>query len=373
MNILQEISTLGIKDKYLDKKKQQTDYKIKYIREYAVRWAFVSANRSDVNKINFIDCMCNAGVYQDGDLCTSVEVLKVFIDLSPKYPDKIFNLFLNDIDDKKIEALKKVIAYLMPTRIQNINLYISQKDVNFYLAEITSYNNMFKYNCATILYVDPYDFGTVHINMIKAFIEKFYCELIFNFFISDYVRNGIDERIEKCIDNLTISNKDDLIKYIVSQLEVGRMQYLFSYKFKTQTNTELYQIIFVTPSKRGLEVLKEALWVVFNGQFYHRNTCNSGQMSFFTVDDERGWLLEMHSKEASEMLLKQFMSKCVSYEEIEVFLIENSMLSGSQIIVNVLKPLITSGRIIKKGLVQRKNNYKSDSYEIIGGLNENDC
>jgi hypothetical protein len=372
MNIFKELNSIGINTKCLDKKKQQTDYKIKYIKEYVVGWVSVSANRPKVNKINFIDCMCNAGVYQDGDLCTSMEVLKVFLDIAPKYPGKDFNLFLNDLESSKIDAIKQVIGYLMPIATKNIHVFISQKDVNLYLNRLTLHDKMFKYNCATVLYVDPYDFGTVHIKEVRSFVEKFYCELIFNFFISDYVRNGIDERIKKCIDSSDVHNKDDLINYITSQLKVGSMKFLFSYKFKTLKNTELYQIIFVTPNKRGLEVLKDALWVVFNGQFFHRNSNSSDQMSFFTLDNEKAWLLELHSREAKKILLDNFNSKCMSYEEIEMFLIENSMLSSSQIIDNVLKPLIASKQIVKKDLVQRKSNYKNDSYEIIGGSNEND-
>lgn len=50
---------------------------------------------------------------------------------------------------------------------------------------------------------------------------------------------------------------------------------------------ELYQIIFVTPSNRGLEKLKEVLWKVFDGKEFHRNAEETGQLSLFSVDDER--------------------------------------------------------------------------------------
>lgn len=67
MNFFSLIDELGIEQGHLDAKKQQTDYKIKYVVEYVERWLLVSVNRPEVTNINFVDCMSNAGIYQDGD------------------------------------------------------------------------------------------------------------------------------------------------------------------------------------------------------------------------------------------------------------------------------------------------------------------
>lgn len=66
-------------NKFLDKKKPQTTNKIKYVKSYVENWLRVLCNAKYTEGINFIDCMCNAGVYKDGDFCTSIEVLKLFI------------------------------------------------------------------------------------------------------------------------------------------------------------------------------------------------------------------------------------------------------------------------------------------------------
>lgn len=124
MNISTGLINLDIKKNKLDKKKEQTDYKIKYVQEYVRLWLLVNVNRSDVNSINFIDCMCNSGVYYDGDLSTSMEVLLLFLKASEQHKDKTFNLYLNDISIDKIEILNKVICYLMPNKPLNINIYI---------------------------------------------------------------------------------------------------------------------------------------------------------------------------------------------------------------------------------------------------------
>lgn len=76
MNILpDDFEKLGIDSAVLDEKKEQTTYKIKYVKHYVERWALIQAERSTINKINFVDCMCNAGIYKDGDFCTALERL----------------------------------------------------------------------------------------------------------------------------------------------------------------------------------------------------------------------------------------------------------------------------------------------------------
>ena len=116
MNFLDKFAEWGIEPGKLTNKKQQTDKKIEYVKDYIVRWSNISAVRNEISTITFIDCMSNAGVYQDGDCCTAIEVLNLFCDMANKYPNKTFQ------------------------KISNI-------------------------------------------------LKAHYCELVFNFFVSDYVRN----------------------------------------------------------------------------------------------------------------------------------------------------------------------------------------
>ena len=365
-NITSALADLELAANTLTDKKQQTDYKIKYVSEYVNQWAIINSERDEVADITFIDCMCNAGVYKDGDLCTAMEVLLIFNNLAATHPNKTYNLYLNDYDEGKIDALKKVISSLNVNR-PNIKIYISNMDVNDYLAYLENAWNIFGYSKAVILYVDPYDFGTVHISNVHDILQTYYCELIFNFFISDYVRNWRQnrERISKCLGGADVSSKEELIKYLGNQFKVGHIKYSFSYQFKTQTKVELYQIMFFTPSKRGLEVLKDTLWKVFGGKFYHKNKneFELSQISFFTEKDEKSWLLNLHAETAKNLLLSHG-GQTLSYSEIELLLIENSMLAEGQILANVLKPLIEEGKITKMNLTSRKNNFKGDSYRI---------
>ncbi len=364
MNYIQWMDDLSIKSKLLDYKKQQTDYKIKYVVEYTKLWMYVSVNRQEVTDVNFVDCMCNAGIYKDGDLCTSMEVLLLFIKEAQQHSSKRFNLFVNDVDEKRINICKQISEKLLEGHnVPNLNIYFSNLDVNEYLTKYYLFDKNLGYGASTILFVDPYDFGTVIISRLTSFIKKYYCEVVFNFFTSDYIRNGIDTRIRECIGNIEIANKDELISYIVNSFRVGKMKYVFSYQFRTSTNTELYQIIFVTPSKKGLEKLKEALWSTFNGKFYYRNiNVSEIQLPLFSDEYDRQTLLSIHASDAKTLLLKQFSGQSALYQQIEEFLVQNTMLQTSDFLGSVIKPLIKEGRIIKRGITYNKNNYKEDEY-----------
>lgn len=364
MNCFSLIDELCIEQGHLDAKKQQTDYKIRYVVEYIERWLLVSVNRPEVTNINFVDCMSNAGIYKDGDLGTSMEVLSLFVNSATQHPNKVFNLFVNDNDSARTTICSRVAERLMQGQpVSNVNVHISTLDVNDYLCNYKIFYKYFGYGSSNIVFVDPYDFGTVKIEQLANFISHYYCEVIFNFFTSDYVRNGIDKRIRACIGNANIHNKEDLIQYIVDQMKVGKIKYVFSYQFRTSTNTELYQIIYATPHIKGLQVLKEALWKTFNGKFYHRNFNEQpAQLSLFTEEDNRQSLLQIHASSAKRLLVHNFNGQVALYKEIEQFLTENTMMQTTDFLGSVLKPLIAEGKVIKRCITKNKANYKSDEY-----------
>jgi len=126
------------------------------------------------------------------------------------------------------------------------------------------------------------------------------------------------------------------------------MNFSFSYSFKTSTSSELYQILYASPALKGLVLLKDALWDTFDGrEFYQNSILMPGQTSLFSTEFEKETRLEYYANEAKEMLTKEFAGREVTYNEIEIFLVENTMLKSTQIITPVLKPLI-SNSIVKK-------------------------
>ena len=353
--------------KHLTDKKPHTKHKIDYVCEYVKEWLYVICN-SEVDNLTFIDCMSNAGVYLDGDLCTAVEILKIFCQFAHKNPSKSFNVLFNDINPESVRITKEVCNLEIKSMPKNVHPYFANMDVNEYIRELKTTYNLFSYPSKTILFVDPFDFRTVHIPTLKHFIQYTYCELIFNMFTSDFVRNGVDSGIAKSLGgNYTFDNKEALWEYVTNALLVGNMRYYLSYPFRNSKNVELYQILFLTPSDKGLDKLKQAIWNTFNGQEYFKtDTLPVGQLSFFTPADDKDSRAKSYAEEAYRYLVDYYAGQILSYDEIESIILCHSLLMSTQLLTYVIKPKIASGHLIKQNKVAKSSNYKKDSYLIRG-------
>lgn len=363
-------------DKYLDEAKLHTQYKIKYIKNYVKRWLNVAVNCSQRN-IVFIDSMCNAGVYKDGIKGTCIEVVELFIRYAKENNNKQFYIFLNDYDENRIKILNEILnSYDKPN---NLKISVKNKEVVEYLNLLID-KNVFTGSCFTLLYTDPYNFGITNLLFtIKNFIDKYYCELLFNFFSSDIRRNRnnisaqdkmskIKNELSSVITNINVvedENKEILDKLINTYKNTKNIKYSFAYRFNNTNNAELYYIVFFTPNRRGLELIKETIWEVFNGEesFKKQIDIDKNQLKLFNTDD---LLINTYSRPMRESIINLAKEKReLSYDDIETYVLENSLLKETQIIKPIINPLI-DGKIIEKitppGM--RKSNYKQSKYKI---------
>lgn len=377
MNTVLDFKLIANKNgKCLDEAKLHTQYKIKYIKDYVRRWLNVAVNSRQRN-IVFIDSMCNAGIYKNGVKGTCIEVIELFIEYAKKNQAKQFYVFLNDYDQDKIMVLKELISnYNTPN---NLRINITDKDVVKYLTLLIE-KNIFSNSCFTLLYTDPYNFGIPNLlTTIKTFIDKFYCELLFNYFSSDVTRNKnntsaknkiskIKNELSSVITDINIDddeNKEILNKLISTYKDTKNIKYSFAYRFNNTNNAELYYIIFFTPNKRGLELIKESIWKVFNGEksFKKQIDIDKFQLKLFNTDD---LLISTYSGPMKESIIKFAYEKGeLSYDDIETYVLENSLLKDSHIIKPIINPLLEGGileKITPTGV--RKNNYKESKYKI---------
>ena len=368
MNGTELIKQLDINPKILDTKKEQTAKKIEYVRSYVEKWLWVWVKNPDTKSITFIDAMANAGVYKDGGLCTAAEVARLFGQFAKKYPRIMFKLYINDNDKARIEACVKVCCSLIPEELPNAHVVYANRDVNDFLHEAATTKKVPSGpGNAILIFVDPYDMGTVHYGPLREFISSRYCELLFNYFSSDLNRNSDEMRVQRivnCFDGLEIPTNSNSGEVIANALRVGHMKYVFSYPFRIMSNRELYQIIFVTPHRAGLSKLKDALWDVFHGAEFHRNSrpSQAAQASLFDDGLLDDFVAASYASDAQEILLETFAGKnCVGYQTIETCLLERTMMRSGQFITHVLRPLVKDGRLSKDGKVG-KLNYKNDTF-----------
>lgn len=160
-------------------------------------------------------------------------------------------------------------------------------------------------------------------------------------------------------------NKEILNKLISTYKHTNNIKYSFAYRFNNTNNAELYYIIFFTPNKRGLELIKESIWEVFNGEesFKKQIDIDKSQLKLFNTND---LLISTYSGPMKESIIKlAYEKKELSYEDIETYVLENSLLKDSHIIKPIINPLLEGGileKVTPDGV--RKNNYKESKYKI---------
>lgn len=358
-------------NRFLTNKKSQTNYKISYVTEYVKNWLYVVCNYPKSKQINFFDCMANAGIYKDGDFCTSIKVFELFLENAKKYPEKEFNIFLNDNDSRKTTILDKIIKDLFKEIPANLKYYIETNDVNKYLERLIKRKFLNKTINSTIIFVDPFNFGTVKIPILKKLCQTTYCELLYNLFTSDWVRNRnneMDNKIKEVIQNdkVVLNDKEDLVKYIIKELCVGNMKHYFNYEFRIENNAELYQIIYFTPNDVGLEKLKDALWKTFNGYSFYKNKKEQkeGQLSFLSEEDDENLIISHNVLQAKNLICSQFKGMEIRYKDLNNLILSNTMLCKRHILNHVIKPMLKEGTLIKLGKAGRKNNFTNDYYKV---------
>lgn len=309
--------------------------KFELIENYVEKWARILLNYIKSEGIIYIDCMCNAGVYYDenGNLVegTAVRVIKKLNQINAG-SDKAVKIYLNDIDEQKIEYLESVIQGL---NTANIDIKIDCKDANLFLRQFDLSKMQ---QCHSLLFYDPFD-ASIDWKAIDPFLNR-WGEVIVNHMVSDSVRNiktaKNPETINKymktyeChIDKLikTCTSKEEFEKLIFNAMKkhaqtFNKECYLSTIPFYIKTNQLIYNLIFFTRSLKGFGAFKTAAWNTFDCQSSNRSKNNiSGQLGLdfnnlgTTIDE-----IDDHTYNLSDIaahLYTEFKGKgAVSREEI---------------------------------------------------------
>ncbi len=364
--------------------KPHTTKKIAYVAKYVEEWLNVITNVSQF--IFFIDIMSNAGIYKNSYLSTSIEVLNVFVKYAKRHEDKCFFLLANDYDSDKVSTMEKIFKLYQEqfnkVGISNIKIDINCADACEYLSKLNANYNL-EYikgaNKSILLYVDPYNFINKKLAFsVEEFISKNYCELILNFYCNDYSRNvnNIKARdhqneIKEFLKDFCKLNEKESISAIDLRdhftnllLKNTKMKYYYVVIMKNEKNAPLYYLIFLTPSIRGLEKVKEATWNIIG---YHEEYCanykerDPNQLNLFNETPEDEAFVDALYR--LESIFNKYNGQELSFEEIEVICLQKTFMKSTHVINRVIKPLIKVNKMIKKGNVG-KINFKKDKYLI---------
>ena len=273
--------------------------KFELIEEYIKSWAQKLMLNDACNGLIYIDCMCNSGLYIDGDgepvEGTPLRVAKSLLDVARTYTTKMVHIYLNDKDEARIDELRKH----LPQDERNYHIVTSVGDANELLKTIGPQLNQTGHLHYFLLY-DPYD-ASIDWEALLPFFRN-WGEVMINHMVSDPVRAITSAKrkvTREKYENTYLADFEKLVPYgsdksayearveqIIRSLKGSRRYYVAAFPFYNTQNSHMYNLIHCTSHREGFKLYKKSAWKVFGAQSSTKKSSESGQLRF----DENGFI-----------------------------------------------------------------------------------
>ena len=274
-----------------------TELKFEAFAKYAVAWInkmimFTKKNGDNYQILNYIDCMASSGLYVNEDKTkfidgTTIRIINIFKGTARKYPDKEFNIYLNDYENQYVKCLKCIKnEYENRGEIpENLNIEITELDKNKFIEQNLSSSKFKKYEAANLIVYDPYevDFDwKVLRNMFKLNADF----LITHFFPNDTKRSlsvvkseekkqryaksyniDFDELLKTYLSKTTVYERNIYLRQLfVEQLLLNSNKKFTCYApvFADLKKLHVYDIVCLSHSTYSLELLKRTMYTLYS-------------------------------------------------------------------------------------------------------------
>ncbi|EKU71558.1 three-Cys-motif partner protein TcmP [Selenomonas sp. F0473] len=259
--------------------------KFELVEAYIKSWAQKLINFRDCNRLAFIDCMCNSGIYRDDDRKevkgTPLRVAKILSEVAHDHLDKQLYLYLNDKSQRKINELRKH----LPQEEENFHIITSAVDRDDFLYEVGDQ----LCDCQDLhffLFYDPYD-ANINWDPLVPFFRG-WGEVLINHMVSDTIRGvpqvkqeSAKEKYEStyltAIGNLLSCGTDKaayehIVEEIIRKLNGKGKYFVGAFPFYNSKNTQMYSLVHCTNNIVGFKLYKETAWKIFGGKSSTQNT-----------------------------------------------------------------------------------------------------
>lgn len=271
----------------ISKVSPHTIKKFELIEAYVEAWAHklleYGRNTGNCDKIVFIDCMSNSGLYIDenGEQVqgTPLRVAKVLSSImrAPQYLNQEAWLYFNDMAEEKVTELKKH----LPASTENFHVCTSIGDGNTLLKNLGMRLSQEKKTNYLLVY-DPYT-ASIDWEAMIPFLRN-WGEVIINHMVSDSIRavpqakrsatiTKYEQTYLTSISELVTFGSDrtayeQRVEEIINELrgENRRRYYIASYPFFNTRNALVYDLIHCTGSIEGFKLYKSTAWKTFGNK-----------------------------------------------------------------------------------------------------------
>jgi three-Cys-motif partner protein len=345
-------------DNFFEEQKEQSSVKSTIVSKYFWAWAKVITSVQDKydspdKKIAYIDLFAGPGRYEDNSKSTPLLVLEKAID-DPKMIKRLITFF-NDKNPRNAQSLKQTIQDL--PGIAKLKYQPVVENIEIGSAIVEQFKQMKL--VPTLLFVDPWGYKGLSLNLIDSVLKNWGCDCIF-FFNYNLINMGLNnENVKEHMNALFGEQRANELRLKLSPLspyereltiveELGQAfqalgyEYVLPFRFRNDEGTRTsHHLFFVSKDFRGYDIMKG----IMAGA---SSSAMQGVASFeYNPPDKRMPLLFELTRpidDLAEMLLHDFADKTIEVEEIY----KQHSIGKPYILKNykeILKRLETAGKI----------------------------
>jgi three-Cys-motif partner protein len=318
---------------FFDESSDQSQAKAAIVAKYFRAWAqvIVPSAKKGSRRIAYIDLFAGPGRYKDGTKSTPLMVLEQAI-ANPDLRSMLVTIF-NDSDTQSVSSLQTAIDGLPGIETLKYRPKVENEVVDHTLAEAFQRDKL----VPTLLFVDPWGYKGLSLNLIGSVLKDWGCDCIFFF---NYLRINMGltnpafedhmnslfgkaraDALRTQVEGLAPDERELVIVEELSQaLKEKGGSFVLPFRFRNANGQRTtHHLIFVSKHFRGYEIMKDIM-------SKESSSSSQGVPSFeYNPADERQPLLFELARpldELSDMLLREFARRCVTvlqiYEEHSV-------------------------------------------------------
>jgi len=258
---------------FFEEQRQQSLIKSEIVRKYFWAWAkvIIPSAKKYSGKIAYIDLFSGPGIYQDGTKSTPILILERAIQ-EPDMRDLLVALF-NDANPEHATSLKKAIDSLAGIKSMKFPPAVYNYEVNIGFEKVFADKNL----VPTLLFLDPWGYKGVSIELIGSVLKHWGCDCIL-FFNYNRIQASLTnpkvaehmaalfgkeraERLREQLETVPMEEKElTIIEAVTEALNDAGATFVLPFCFKdSHRNCTSHHLILATKHPRGYEIMKEIM------------------------------------------------------------------------------------------------------------------
>lgn len=306
----------------------QTRAKHVILKTYLAAWFPIMSRRPGTNRLLFLDAFAGPGVYADGSPGSPLVALDALLDHHNVNSECTYYFAFNESDPQRHASLVQTLDQRQASRPlpPNVEVVTTQSVFVDLVHDLTG-----GIDGAPLIplfaFVDPFGYKSMPLDSLKALLSSPGSEVLLYFDVRSSLRFAgkglVDDHFSALFGGEEYRDapppgSPGRAQYFVDAYSrvlkerVG-FRYTWSFLMRNAHNQPLYALVYATRHRKGLEVMKDAMWKAAPDGSYSFVAGRSGQMVLLGEQSSVGLL--------ASQLVQEFEGRTVSIADVEEYVL----------------------------------------------------